>query len=84
MPKPKTDQTKAAPLPKAVRRADASPIADSAKGPDGGNGAHNPSPAPRIPPPNARVVKPAYRTGTVSPREVRAAIKRLRAKAEIA
>lgn len=79
----KTDLADDTPKPRAIRRSGASPIAETAQAQDG-HKARSASAPSRTPPPNARVVKSAYRTGTVSPREVRAAIKRLRARAEIA
>ncbi|HEX2211660.1 MAG TPA: hypothetical protein VHG93_28495 [Longimicrobium sp.] len=79
----KTAPTDDAPKPPPVRRSDALPIADMANARSGRKVA-SASAAQRTPPSNARVVKPAYKTGTVSPREVRAAIKRLRATGEIA
>lgn len=77
-----TDPMDDAPSPRVIRRSGPLPIADTAAA-QGGRKAGSAS-SLRTPPPNARVVKPAYKTGTVSPREVRAAIKRLRAKCEIA
>lgn len=66
----------------AVRaRSDASrsTVADTAK--PRGEAKGPTSGASRTPPPNARVIKNSYKTGTVSRRAVRAAIKRLRAEA---
>jgi hypothetical protein len=80
----KTEQTDEAPKPRAVRFPDRLQLADTAIVQDGRQRAGTASAPSRTPPPNARVVKSAYKTGTVSPREVRAAIKRLRAKSEIA
>lgn len=76
------DQVNDAPKQKPIRGSGASPIADSAK--NGRKSAASGTASSRTAPPNARVVKSAYKTGTVSPREVRAAIKRLRAKSQIA
>ena len=76
------DQASDAPNQEPIRRSDVSPIADTAK--NGRKSAASGSASSRTAPPNARVVKSAYKTGTVSPRDVRAAIKRLRAKSQIA
>lgn len=75
MPSPKKDRPSDAPKPKAVRRSDDAPVADTAKAtkrakPDAASES-------RTPPPNARVVKFWHKPGTVSRRAVRAAIKRL-------
>jgi hypothetical protein len=79
----KTAPIDEAPKPTPVRRSDALPIADTS-GSHGGRKGGSTSVARRTPPPDARVIKSPYKTGTVSLREVRAAIKRLRAAGEIA
>lgn len=78
MPSPKKDETSDAPKQKVVRRSHDTPIADTAKAQNRGKG-ENVSLASdsRTPPPNARVVKPSYKTGTVSRAAVRAAIERV-------
>lgn len=75
MSSPKKDPPNDAPRPRAVRRSGDSPIADTAKQAKGESrdGAGD----SRTPPPNARVVQPSYKTGTVSRAAVRAAVKRL-------
>lgn len=79
----KTGRTDDSPKLTPVRSSDALPIAETAEV-QGGRKRGSASAAQRTPPPNARVVKSPYKTGTVSLREVRAAIKRLRAAGEIA
>jgi hypothetical protein len=62
--------------PQAVRRTKNAPIADTAR-PAKAPNAPSKAADPRTPPPNARVVQPSYKTGTVSRAAVRAAVKRL-------
>jgi hypothetical protein len=74
MPSPKKDPPTDAPKPRAVRKSDDTRIADTAKPAKSDVAARAGS---RTPPPNARVVQPSYKTGTVSRAAVRAAVKRL-------
>jgi hypothetical protein len=59
--------------------------AETAEGKDTGNAGGSASTAsgPRKPPPNARVVKPSYKTGTISRAAARAAIKELQESGEM-
>lgn len=84
MASPKKERKNDAPKSKMSGTPDSADV-ETAKGEDSRNapGSASRASGSRKPPPNARVVKPSYKTGTVSRAAIRAAIEELRAKGEI-